>query len=116
MAATFAALTGVPLPADAAPDSFNVLPALLGEKTDKPLRDHLILHNGGTAGPMAVRQGPWKLIMPGPKAKGGPMLFNLADDLGEQKNLATTMPDKVKELRVLLTKRRSEKQTRPPTK
>jgi arylsulfatase A-like enzyme len=116
MAATFAALTDVPLPADAVPDSFNVLPALLGEKTDKPLRDHLILHIGGTAGPMAVRQGPWKLITPRPKDKSGPMLFNLADDLGEKKNLAATMPDKVKELSALLKKCRSEKQTRPPTK
>ena len=36
MLATFAALTGQTLPADAGPDSFNVLPALLGEPTAKP--------------------------------------------------------------------------------
>jgi arylsulfatase A-like enzyme len=113
MAATFAALVGVPLPAEAAPDSFNVLPALLGEQTARPVRDHLILHNGGTAGPMAVRQGPWKLITAGPKDKAGPKLFNLADDLGETRNLAAAQPDKVKELTALLAKCRSAKQTRP---
>ncbi len=113
MAATFAALTGVALPAEAAPDSFNVLPALLGTKTDRPVRDHLILHNGGTTGPMAVRQGPWKLIQPGGKAKGGPQLFNLAEDLGETKNLAEQQPAKVKELAALLEKCRAAARTRP---
>ena len=42
--ATCAALTGQPLPAEAGPDSFNLLPILLGQKRDKPVRDHLIEH------------------------------------------------------------------------
>lgn len=113
MAATFAALTRVTLPADAAPDSFNVLPELLGERTDKPVRDHLILHNGGTIGPMAVRQGPWKLIQPPPRAKAQPQLFNLASDLGETKNLSMQHPQKVEELTAILARCRAQQRTRP---
>jgi arylsulfatase A-like enzyme len=105
MAATFAALTGVKLSADAAPDSFNVLPALLGEKTAQPLRPHFVAHNGGP-GPLAIRQGPWKLIEPGRGATGSgsapPQLFNLAEDLAEAKNLAAGQPEKVKALTALL--------------
>ena len=64
--ATFAALTGQTLPAQTGPDSFNVLPALLGEKPAKPLRKHLVVQSGSNA--LAVRQGPWKFI---PAQPGG---------------------------------------------
>jgi arylsulfatase A len=43
----------------------------------------------------AVRRGPWKLVL-GTK---GEELFNLADDIGEQHNLATTRPEHVREMR-----------------
>jgi arylsulfatase A-like enzyme len=109
MLATVAALTGRSLPDDAGPDSFNILPALLGEKCDKPCRDHLV-EDGNT---LAIRQGPWKLI-PGSaggrsaKTKGaappGPQLFNLAEDLGEQNNVAAQHPDIVERLTRLLEK------------
>ena len=46
MSASFAALTGVPLPAEAAPDSINVLPALLDQPHDQPLRKDFIAHVG----------------------------------------------------------------------
>ena len=62
MEATFAALLGQKLDAAAAPDSFNALPALLGREHATPERDHLVMHNGGTQGPMAIRQGNWKLL------------------------------------------------------
>ncbi len=65
MTATFAALTGVTLSKDAAADSFNVLPALLGEKLDAPPRPQFVAHTGGTQGPFAIRQGDWKFIQPG---------------------------------------------------
>ena len=42
--ASFAALAGQQLPADAGPDSFNVLPALLGEPGQQG-REHLIEHS-----------------------------------------------------------------------
>ncbi|MBM4031592.1 MAG: arylsulfatase [Planctomycetes bacterium] len=115
MLATFAALTGQTLPADAAPDSFNVLPALLGEKPDKPCRDHLVEHGNV----LAIRMGHWKLIPRGPAGKGkkgaggAGELYNLADDLGETKNVASQHPDIVKELSDLRDRVRERGRSRP---
>jgi arylsulfatase A-like enzyme len=108
--ATVAALTGKELPADAGPDSFNQLPALLAEKPAKPCRDSLVMHGGGG---LAVRQGPWKLIPEFPKKTKEAQLFNLADDLGETKNLVEKHPDKVKELATLLQQVRESGRSRP---
>lgn len=128
--ASLATLTGQTLAAGAAPDSINVLPALLGQPHDKPGRDNFVAHVGGIKGPFAIRQGQWKLIQAGGaresykdagktartakagKAKGRaaipPFLVNLADDLGEKKNVAAEHPDKVKELQTLFEKLRDE--------
>ena len=43
----------------------------------------------------AMRRGPWKLVVNGNAA---PQLFNLADDLGEQTDLADTHPDRVRQM------------------
>ena len=53
-------------------------------------------HYRHNPGPYSIiREGPWKLI----HFYEGPMeLFNLMDDLGEKNNLASAMPDKVKNL------------------
>lgn len=109
--ATFAALTGQPMPADAGLDSFNVLPALLGEKTSVPPRDHLVLQNNNQA-PLALRQGDWILLQkgsgprqqrqqPAPPAPS-PELYNLATDLAQTNDLATQQPARVKEMADLL--------------
>lgn len=122
MPATFAALTGVGVPAAAAPDSFNVLPALLGESQNA--RDHALFHVGGVQGPLALRMGSWKFIQAG---KGGygkaagkndsggaqPQLYDLAQDFAEQNNLAAKMPEKVKELSDFIAKARAAGRTRP---
>jgi arylsulfatase A-like enzyme len=115
--ATCAALTGQPLPADAGPDSFNFLPVLLGQKRDKPVRDHLIEHSRR----MGVRQGQWKLVTAagvrrpgkGGEANAASELYNLADDLGETNNLARQNPEKVKELTVLWEQVRTKSRSRP---
>jgi arylsulfatase A-like enzyme len=119
MLSTVAAITGQKLAGDAGPDSFNVLPALLGEALDKPCRDHLVEHGSR----LALRKGPWKLIPAGPagaaKGKAGkrgpaaPELYNLADDLGETTNLAAKHPEKVKEMTDLLQKIRADGRSRP---
>ena len=125
MPATFAALTGVKLPPDACRDSFNVLPALLGEKLDQPLRPHFVAHRGGVQGPFSLQHGDWKFIpaaggQPGKAAKADgkkatpePLLFNLATDLSEAKNLATEQPEKLKEMQALLAKLRESDRSRP---
>jgi arylsulfatase A-like enzyme len=121
MPATLAALTGVPLPADAVPDSLNVLPALLGLPHDKPARETFIAHNGGTKGPFGIRQGAWKLITgpggygrgPKPDKPAEPQLFDLADDLAETKNVATEHADLVRQLKELLATQSQAGRTRP---
>ena len=125
--ATCAALTDQKLPADAAPDSFNILPALLGEMHEKPCRDHLVHHTGGFPGRLAIRHGPWKLIPAAgaagdakkaakkANAGGGAIaeLYNLADDLSETKNLAAEQADQVRQISSLLERLRSEGRSRP---
>jgi len=93
--ATFAALTRQTLPPGAAPDSFNVLPALLGESHEG--RRQLVQH----AGALALRQGSWKLIAPSRGAKfnrytntelgndPNAQLYEVTKDPGETRNLAT---------------------------
>jgi len=120
MAATLAALTGTPLPADAVPDSFNVLPALLLEPGARPVRDHLVFHNGGTNGPFGLRQGHWKFISPAgvrraKQGAAGPLgqLYDLAKDPGETNNQAASQPEKRKEMEALLAKVRRAGRSRP---
>jgi len=131
MTATLAALTGQKLPADAAPDSFNVLPALLGQSHDRPGRETFVAHTGGTKGPFAIRQGAWKLIQAGgaresygdanktartakaAKVKPSPFLVNLTDNLQETTNLAGEHPEKVQELQSLFEKLRDAGRSRP---
>lgn len=43
----------------------------------------------------AVRRGPWKLVC---GEEGRMMLFNLDDDIAEQKNLVKERPDLVEQL------------------
>jgi arylsulfatase A-like enzyme len=120
--ATCAALTGQKLPADAGPDSFNVLPAWLGAKTSAPPRDHLVLQNNNQA-PLALRQGDWVLLQKGggprqqsqPPAASAPSpeLYDLATDLTQTNNLAAQQPARVKEMGERLQRIRETGRSRP---
>lgn len=123
--ATFAALTDVKVPSGDCLDSFNVLPELLGQPALKASRESFVPHNGGIRGPFAIRQANWKLVEAarggyGPASTGrGPaagevQLYDLAGDLGEQKNLAQENPAKVKELTALLAKIKQDGRSTPP--
>jgi arylsulfatase A-like enzyme len=117
--ASLAALIGRPLPPDAAPDSFNVLAALLGES--QVGRDPLVEQ----AGVLSLRQGPWKLIQASKRPKvnkntntelgNAPraQLYNTKDDPGEMQDLAPEHPEKVKELGAMLEKIRRQGRSRP---
>jgi arylsulfatase A-like enzyme len=116
--ASFAGLAGQKLPDDAAPDSFDVLPALLGQS--KQGRDHLVEH----AGQLSLIQGDWKVIeaSKGPKTNltgnelgnnDTPQLFNLTDDLGEKNDLASKDPERVKSMLAEVARIRSTPRTRP---
>jgi len=122
--ATTAAIVGTKLPDDAAEDSFNFLPILLGEKPARPIRDSVIYHSYD--GSFGIRQGPWVLspmlgsrgfsqpreVLPIP---GGPQgqFYNLKDDPGQTKNLWLAQPDQVRRLVDLLEKAKKDGRTRP---
>lgn len=121
--ATAAALAGVKPAADVAPDSFNLLPTLLGKTNPQP-RDHLILMSGN--GALAIRQGNWKYIPDLKTANGWKSsskkdettpfkagLFNLENDQGEVTNLSGQEPEVTNRLAGLLEKSRSTPATRP---
>lgn len=107
--ASLASLTGQTLPQGAAPDSENILPALLGES--KAGRTTLVEAAGGKA----FREGNWKYIRAnkGPKTNltknelgnnDAPQLFDLSKDLGEQTNLAATDPTRVQRMEAALAR------------
>ena len=109
--ATCAALVRKKLPDKTAEDSFNVLPALLGEKQDSPLRGAVVSHS--SQGMFAIREGKWKLIEgkgSGGWSKGGQdspylgQLYDILADPGETKNLYNLYPDVVENLTLLLEK------------
>jgi arylsulfatase A-like enzyme len=123
--ATTAAIVGEPLPprTEAAEDSYNVLPALLGSKPDHPIRDAMVVHSAD--GNFAIRQGPWKWIegkahpdtLPGAlKARAvefKPQLYNLAEDPAEKNDVLDKHPDVAKRLEALLNKYREQGFSRP---
>jgi arylsulfatase A-like enzyme len=109
---TVAALVEKPLPKEAGPDSFNLLPALLAEKPAKPCRESLVHQSGSLL--TAIRHGNWKYIPTAPKSfKESQELYDLAADPGETKNVAAANPDKVKEMLALLGQARKQTGTRP---
>jgi len=98
---SLAELTGAALARRAAPDSQNLLPALLGES--RKGRELLVEQ----AGDLALRERTWKYIPPGTGPKidrntaiemgtdPGPQLYDLASDISETKNLAAQQPARV---------------------
>jgi len=126
--ATVAAMLGVRLPDDAAEDSYNILPALLGEKLDKPIREAVVHHSCN--GKFAIRQGDWVFIdAPTGDDNKEPdwfkkergcephdfpgELYNVSQDLGERRNLYGEFPDKVRQLKALLEKYKAEGRSAP---
>lgn len=109
--ATCADIAGAEVAPTGGVDSVSFLPTLKGEAEKE--RSAIIMHS--IKGVFAIRKGDWKLCLcsgsggwskPTVGAKGEPkwQLFNLADDLGETKNLYTEHPEKVEELQKLLVK------------
>jgi len=130
--ATVAAIIGTDLPNDAAEDSFNMLPALLGQDSGL-IRPYLLQQAFGAPPYLSIRRGNWKYldhtgsggnnyeknpelkpyILPdtGPGAPG--QLYDLAADPGETKNLYFEHPEIVKELKALLEQSKASGRSRP---
>jgi len=117
--ATCAAITGADLPEGAGPDSRNILPAMLSEKVDSPVRDYAVHHS--LWGHFAIRQGPWKMV---PKRGSGGFtrarevepkpgeptgqLYNLKDDPQETRNVWLENPKVVARMAKKLAELRGE--------
>lgn len=122
--ATLAGLLDVELPAEDAPDSFDLSPALLGKELEAPCRPALVLHSFD--GMFALRAGDWKLIEGlgsggfsdpylVPPVEGGPagQLYDLRSDPGERANRWLAEPERVERLSALLDEARRNRRTRP---
>jgi arylsulfatase A-like enzyme len=119
LTASLTALTGQRLGDNEAPDSFDVLAALLGQSHQG--REHIVEHAGG----LALRLAQWKYIEPrqGPKRSANtnielgndsePQLYDLSKDPGETRNLATQHPERVKNMEAQLQKIRQDGRSRP---
>jgi arylsulfatase A len=122
--ATCADILGVQLGRDVGPDSHSVLPSLLGQVPERPIREAIVHHSGD--GMFSIRQGRWKVILglgsggfseprsanPEP---GGPrgQLYDMESDLGERENLWSLYPEMVSSLTGLLDKYRQQGYSRP---
>ena len=119
LAATFASIVDYSLAEDEAIDSYNLLSVLKGQDYDKPLRTATVQNT--SPGKFALRQGDWVLIDASTGAakkesqsylehfgletfdkKSPGLLFNLASDPRQSKNLYKQHPEKAESMRSLL--------------
>lgn len=118
--ASFAAMTGQSLSEDEAPDSINVLDALLGKSNEA--RDELVVE--GTKAKTVMRRNSWAFIPPhdghavnkGTNTEMGnspePQLYDLSEDIGQIRNLAGERTDLVEQMSARLEEIRSGTITR----
>jgi arylsulfatase A len=122
--ATCAGLLGEKLPRGAAEDSYDIGPALLGAKLDRPIREATVLQNA--EGVLAIRQGPWKLVEAGAVPGGPPkspwaaegrkrQLYHLGDDPKEAADVVDKNPEVAGRLAKLLERYREQGYSRPMT-
>jgi arylsulfatase A-like enzyme len=122
--ATCASIVDARLPDNAAEDSYNILPALLGKKRTEPIRQAVVHHS--LSGVFCIRQGRWKLILgrgsggftsprryePKPGEPEG-QLYDMENDLAESRNLWNERPEIVKRLTNLLERYKRQGHSRP---
>ncbi len=110
--ASLAKLTGAAVPPAAAPDSEDVLGALLGEAGARG-RDELVQQDNGSTGNFGFRSGPWKLVRYDTKKARNVVveakleavavprfqLFQLDTDPGETTDLLERKPEVAVELK-----------------
>ncbi|MDP6545572.1 MAG: sulfatase-like hydrolase/transferase [Phycisphaerae bacterium] len=120
--ATLASVVGYKLPDDAARDSFDMLPAMLGtQDPKKSIRPHLLTQS--FRGEFQIRQGKWKYLdhkgsggnnyargamkkyaLPETEPEAPGQLYDLEKDPGETKNLFVKESARRQQLQMLLKK------------
>lgn len=102
-------IAGVPLPAGAKPDGISIVPALKGGSLAREAIFTHFPHDTPASGQKpgaSVRRGDWKLIRLFAGNEDGSdllELYNVKEDIGEERNLAAKMPALVNELNGLLS-------------
>lgn len=119
MLTTVAVLLGETLPEDAGEDSYNILPLILDEEIEKPIREATVHHSG--QGMFAIRKGEWKLVLG--QESGGTQtdrtvetegqLYNMETDKEETTNVYEEHPEVIAELTALLEKYEREGRSAP---
>ena len=103
---TIAELLGLPTPENI--DGISFLPSLLGKKGQQE-HEYLYWEFHELGGRLAVRKGDWKAIRYNVSEGNEPtQLYNLANDIGEENNLADKYPEIVKELEEIMKNTRTE--------
>jgi arylsulfatase A-like enzyme len=102
IAPTVTELTGVTLTSGQLP-GVSLVPAIRGEADPKLAAPRVLIHQNAHNLAVAVREGGWKLIWPmgsdHPLLSGKPELFDLANDPGEERDLAASEPGRLAALR-----------------
>ncbi len=133
--ATCAAITDVKLPEDAAEDSFNMLPVLLGTQGSDSVRPYLLEQTWTLK--MSIRQGQWKYLdhrgsggnnydsegrgsmkpyaLPEKEPDAPGQLYDLSTDPGETTNVYSHHPEIVANLKGLLDASRASGRSAPQT-
>ena len=103
---TLAELTELPTPENI--DGISFLPALLGKEQKQHEYLYWEFHEKG--GRKALRKGDWKMVQYDvfDPEKTTTELYNLAEDVGEENNLAAGNPEMVKELQLLMDAARTD--------
>lgn len=103
---TVAELAGIQAPDNI--DGISFLPTLLGEEGQKE-HDFLYWEFHEKGGRLAVRKGDWKAVRYDVSKGDRPTeLYNLAEDISEENNLADQHPELVKELEEIMKNARTE--------
>lgn len=112
---TFARLAGAQPPAGRVIDGLDIWPILSGRTGARSPHDAFYYYQMDQL--QAVRSGPWKLFLPmeakkrnwgDPEGKTELKLFNLAEDIHEDRNVADAHPEAVSRLLALAARAREE--------
>ncbi len=98
---TFCDIAGIQSPEYT--DGISFLPVLLGE--EQPEHEYLYWEFAGYNGQQAVRMGPWKAIRKNiNKGNLDIELYNLDEDIKEEKNVAADFPEMIDQMKEIMKK------------
>lgn len=110
---TFAQMAGTQVPEGVDVDGISFLPTLLGKGKQQKHKYLYWEYTKGKISSRALRMGNWKAVQNRMNQKVE--LYDLGNDIGETKNLASQHPEKVKELTKVMEQAHSEPRDFPQT-